>query len=115
MKFPAAWEPVICPETTHTIVVAGLSALGKKPEEIVHRYALAKNTVDLSGDSLTEEQMAELLWAGYGHFDPIFFINQADTAELAERGERICALLRSLGAYRAVTGSLHALRNKTNK
>ena len=115
VKFPAAWEPVIRPETTHTVVVAGLSALGKKPAEIVHRHALAKDVVDVSGDRLTEKHMAELLWAGYGRFDPIFFINQADTAELAERGERICALLRSLGAYRAVTGSLHALRNKTNK
>ena len=115
VKFPAAWEPVIRPETTHTVVVAGLSALGKHPAEIVHRHALAKDAVDVSGDRLTEKHMAELLWAGYGRFDPIFFINQADTAELAERGERICALLRSLGAYRAVTGSLHALRNKTNK
>ena len=98
------------PETTHTIVVAGLSALGKKPEEIDHRYALAKNTVDLSGDSLTEKQMAELLWAGYGRFAPIFFINQADTSDLAQRGERICAMLRDFGARRAVTASLHALR-----
>ena len=110
VKFPAAREPVIRPETTHTIVVAGLSALGKKPEEIVHRYALAKNTVDLSGDSLTEKQMAELLWAGYGCFDPIFFINQADTGDLAQRGERICAMLRDFGARRAVTASLHALK-----
>lgn len=115
VKFPAAWEPVIRPETTHTVVVAGLSALGKHPAEIVHRHALARDAVDVSGNRFTEKHMAELLWAGYGRFDPIFFINQADTAELAERGERICALLRSLGAYRAVTGSLHALRNKTNK
>ena len=110
VKFPAAREPVIRPETTHTIVVAGLTALGKKPEEIVHRYALAKNTVDLSGGSLTEKQMAELLWAGYGRFAPIFFINQADTGDLAQRGERICAMLRDFGARRAVTASLHALK-----
>lgn len=109
VKFPAAWEPVIRPETTHTVVVAGLSALGKNPAEIVHRYALAKEAVDLSGDALKEKPMAELLWAGYGHFDPIFFLNQADTPELMERGEQICAMLRALGARRAVTGSLHAL------
>lgn len=112
VKFPAEWEPVIRPETTHTVVVAGLSALGKHPAEIVHRHALAKDTVDLSGEHLTEKHMAELLWKGYGCYDPIFFINQADTPELAECGERICAMLRSLGAHRAVTGSLHALRNK---
>ena len=109
VKFPAAREPVIRPETTHTVVVAGLSALGKNPAEIVHRYALAKEAVDLSGDALKEKPMAELLWAGYGHFDPIFFLNQADTPELMERGEQICAMLRALGARRAVTGSLHAL------
>lgn len=101
---------MIRPETTHTIVVAGLSALRKKPEEIVHRYALAKNTVDLSGEALTEKQMAELLWAGYGRFAPIFFINQADTSDLAQRGEHICAMLCDFGARRAVTASLHALR-----
>lgn len=112
VKFPAAWEPVIRPETTHTIVVAGLSALGKNPAEIVHRHALAKDFVDFSEDSLTEKPMAELLWTGYGRYDPIFFINQADTPELMERGEQICALLRALGARRAVTGSLHALRKE---
>ena len=106
---------MIRPETTHTIVVAGLSALGKKPEEIVHRFALAKNTVDLSGDLLTEKQMAELLWAGYRRFDPIFFINQADTSDLAQRGERICAMLRDFGARRAVTASLHALRKSNER
>ena len=106
---------MIRPETTHTIVVAGLSARGKKPEEIVHRYALAKNTVDLSGEVLTEKQMAELLWAGYGCFDPIFFINQADTSDLAQRGERICAMLRDFGARRAVTASLHALAKSNER
>ena len=110
VKFPAAWEPVIRPDTTHTVVVAGLSALGKNPEEIVHRYALSKESVDLSGVSLTEKQMAELLWAGYVRFDPIFFINQADTSDLAQRGERICAMLRDFGARCAVTASLHALK-----
>ena len=112
VKYPAAWEPVIRPETTDIVVVAGLSALGKVPSEIVHRYALAKECVDLSGDTLTEEQMAALLWAGYGRFDPVFLLNQADTAALAGRSERICERLRGLGAKRAVTASLHAyMRN----
>ena len=112
VKFPAAWEPVIRPETTHIVAVAGLSALEQKPEEIVHRYTLAKDVVDLSGEALTEEQMADLLWAGYGRFDPIFFLNQADTPALLQRGERICAILRAHGARRAVPGSLHALRKR---
>ena len=40
----------------------------------------------------------------------MFFINQADTGDLAHRGERICAMLRDFGARRAVTASLHALK-----
>lgn len=115
VKYPAPWEPVIRPETTHTVVVAGLSALGKRPEEVVHRYELAKSVVDLTGTALTEKQMAELLWAGYGRFDPIFFVNQADTSELAERGEEICVVLRALGARRAVTGSLHMLERYSKR
>ena len=83
---------------------------GSSSSSLCHRYALAKNTVNLSGESLTEKQMAELLWAGYGRFDPIFFINQADTSDLAQRGERICAMLRDFGARRAVTASLHVLK-----
>ena len=59
--------------------------------------------------------MAELLWAGYGLFDPIFFINQADTGDLVQRGERICAMLRDFGAHRAVTASLHALRKSNER
>lgn len=109
VKFPAAYEPVLRPETTHTVVVAGLSALGKVPEEIVHRYALAIDSVDLSGGELTERQMAELLWTGYGRYDPFFLLNQADTPERAVRGERICARLRELGARRAIAASLHSI------
>ena len=120
-KFGAPGEDAmrfLCREASAVIIEADgarrlpvkFPALEKKPEEIVHRYALAKNTVNLSGESLTEKQMAELLWAGYGRFDPIFFINQADTSDLAQRGERICAMLRDFGARRAVTASLHVLK-----
>ena len=112
IKYPAPWEPVIRKETTHTVVVAGLSALGQNPETIVHRYALGQDVLDLSGDALTERQAAELLWEGYRRFDPVFLLNQADTPELAERGERICEMLRALGARRAVTASLHTLVGK---
>ena len=112
IKYPAPWEPVIREETTHTVVVAGLSALGQNPETIVHRYALGQDVLDLSGDALTERQAAELLWGGYRRFDPVFLLNQADTPELAERGERICEMLRALGARRAVAASLHTLVGK---
>lgn len=115
IKYPAAWEPVVREETTHTIVVAGLSALGQRPEDVVHRYALARDVIDLSGTVLTERQAAVLLWEGYRRFDPIFLINQADTPELAECGERICEMLRALGAHRAVAASLHALVGKRDR
>ena len=115
IKSPAAWEPVIREESTHTVVVAGLSALGKDPETIVHRFSLAKECVDLSGHALTEEQTARLLWAGYAEYSPIFFLNQADSPELRESGERICELLRSYGALRAVTASLHQILGKNRR
>ena len=108
-KFGAPGEDAmrfLCREASAVIIEAD----GARRLPVKFPAALAKNTVDLSGGSLTEKQMAELLWAGYGRFDPIFFINQADTSDLAQRGERICAMLRDFGARRAVTASLHALR-----
>ncbi len=115
IKSPAAWEPVIREENTHTVVMAGLSALGKDPETIVHRFALAKECVDLSGHALNEEQAARLLWTGYAKYSPIFFLNQADSPELLESGERICGLLRSYGALKAVTASLLQILGKNHR
>lgn len=109
VKYPAAWEPVLRPETTHTIVVAGLSALDKNVETVFHRLDLARRNMDIKETVMTEEFLARVLWAGYGRFSPVFFLNQADTPELASRGEKTAALLREYGAGKIVTASLHSL------
>ncbi|MDO4669501.1 MAG: selenium cofactor biosynthesis protein YqeC [Butyricicoccus pullicaecorum] len=40
LKLHSQNEPVILPDTTHCIIVAGLSALGRPISECVHRYTL---------------------------------------------------------------------------
>lgn len=106
LKFPAAWEPVIRPETTHVVVVAGLSALGRPAEDVIHRLALAREEMEIPSGPVSEETAARLLWKGYARFSPIFVLNQADNSELRERGEHIAALLRSFGAERTAVISL---------
>ena len=39
LKYPAAHEPVIVPETTEVILLMGLWELGKPAETVVYRYA----------------------------------------------------------------------------
>ena len=106
LKYPAAWEPVIRPETTHVVAVAGLSALDAPVDRALHRAALAREALGFDGETITEELMARVLWAGYGRFAPVFLLNQADTPELRARGEAVCARLRDLGAGRAAVASL---------
>ncbi len=106
LKFPAPWEPVIRPETTHVIVVAGLSGLGRPAEEVIHRLALAREEMEIPDGPVSEETAARLLWKGYARFSPIFVLNQADDNALRERGEHIAALLRSFGAERTAVISL---------
>jgi len=106
LKYPASWEPVIPVQTTHTIVVVGLSALGKSRESVVHRAQLAEIECEYREPIVTEEGMAQLLWAGYGRFDPVVVLNQADTQELGVRGQRVAQLLLSMGARRVVIISM---------
>ena len=106
LKYPAQWEPVLPEQTTHTVVVAGLSALGKKRGEIVHRADLAEEQIGYREPIVSEEGMAKLLWDGYGKYDPVFCLNQADNAETEERGARVAEKLLSLGARRVVVLSL---------
>lgn len=109
LKYPAAWEPVIRPETTHTVVVAGLSALGQPPERALHRHALAREKLGYDEALIGEEGMARVLWAGYGRYEPVFLLNQADTPEREACGRRIAEKLLGHGARRVVVISLREL------
>ena len=53
LKWPAPWEPVVPEYTDYTVCVAGLSALGKDPSEVIYRYEyiperLKRDKVDMN-------------------------------------------------------------------
>lgn len=107
LKFPnRAHEPRIRVESTHIVVLAGLSALGRNTESVFHRWELARRQLDLPEDTVTEEMMARVLFAGYGDIASTFFLNQADTPERCEKGLRTAEKLKALGACRCVVASL---------
>ena len=97
-KFPAAWEPVIPQYTDRVLVLSGLSALDKLPEEVCFRHELAQSRGLLKKDTpLSEEDLCALLLSGYGRYAPLFLLNQADTPALWNRAERIAAMLKREG------------------
>lgn len=111
LKYPAAWEPVPAEGTTDYIVVAGLTALDQPRKLVVHRAELAEIEAGYSDEYVTEEGMAHLLWAGYGRFDPVFLLNQADTPAMEKRGQNIAEALIAKGARRVIVLSLKNLSN----
>jgi probable selenium-dependent hydroxylase accessory protein YqeC len=106
LKYPAPWEPVLRPETGLTVAVAGLSALGRPVEKVFHRADLARKALGFSDDVVSEPLMARVLWAGYGQYDPVFLLNQADLPGGREKGETTAAMLRELGAGHTAVVSL---------
>lgn len=97
VKYPAVWEPVIPQYTDQVLVLAGLSALGQPLREVCHRAGLALEKGILADGPLTEEGLAALLLRGYGRYDPLFVLTQADGDALRARGERVAALLAANG------------------
>ncbi len=108
VKYPAAWEPAIPPYTDRIIVLAGLTALGRPLQEVCHRADLAVEGGILDDGPLTEAGLAALLLKGYGRYDPLYVLNQADDGALFARGERIAAMLAAEG-YKSVILSLKNL------
>ncbi len=80
LKLHRETEPVILPETTHCLVVAGLSALGRPVGETVHRYGL---NPDWKPDrTVTVEELRYCVQetiAASGFPRPRVFFNQKDT------------------------------------
>ena len=102
VKYPAVWEPVIPQYTDRVIVLAGLTALDRPLREVCHRADLAVEKGVLADGPLTEQGLAALLIRGYGRYDPLFVLNQADDGALFARGERIAARLKGEGFERVV-------------
>ena len=97
VKYPAVWEPVIPQYTDRVIVLAGLSALGQPLREVCHRANLALEKHILPDGPLTEAGLAALLLRGYGRYDPLYLLNQADDMETFARAEAIAAILKKDG------------------
>ena len=97
VKYPAVWEPVIPQYTDKVLVLAGLAALGRPLHEVCHRADLALEKGVLLDGPLDEAGLAALLLRGYGRYDPLFVLNQADDGAAFARGERVAALLRGEG------------------
>ena len=76
---------------------ARLSALGRPLHEVCHRADLALEKGVLLDGPLDEAGLAALLLRGYGRYDPLFVLNQADDGAAFARGERVAALLRGEG------------------
>ena len=95
LKAHAAHEPVIPPETSRTVCVVGLSGLGRRVAEVVHRpelFAPSETVVtpELLAEVLNREALAD-----------IYYLNQTDLC-----GEATAKKLASLLHRPAVWGSL---------
>ena len=92
LKACAEYEPVLLPDATKTVVVCGLSSMGKKIEDVCHRYALVKDEIE-EGTPVSEKEILFLLNRYYKNrypdLDIIFILNQADTDELLTKAMNI--------------------------
>ena len=97
VKYPAVWEPVIPRHTDRVLALGGLSALDRPLREVCHRADLALEKEILPDGPLTEDGFSALLLRGYGRYDPLYILNQADDGALYARGEAVAALLAAAG------------------
>ena len=108
VKYPAVWEPAIPRYTDRVLVLCGLTALGRPLREVCHRADLALEKGVVTDGPLTEEGLAALLLKGYGRYDPLFVLSQADDDERMARARTLAAILRQAG-YESATLSLDDL------
>lgn len=65
VKVPGPKEPVIREDTTHILILAGASALGRPLDQVCHRLKYAERILGSQNDILTGERMGILLEKGY--------------------------------------------------
>ena len=65
VKVPGKNEPVIREDTTHILILAGASALGRALDQVCHRLEYAKKILGSQNRILTAETLAKLLEKGY--------------------------------------------------
>ena len=92
-KAHADYEPVVPPEANQTILVFGLSALGRPIQACVHRPAILAARCGCSEeDLLTPELAAKFINEETPHTRVL--LNQADTVERLALGREMAAMLR---------------------
>ena len=104
LKFHRSYEPVVPEDAGLVIQVAGLSALGRPASEVLHCWEQS----GIPADRIVDETcIAGLLRRGFAAAGTpawrIALLNQADTPELAARGEVIAGLLRAEGIETLIT------------
>lgn len=86
-----SYEPVIPINTTYTVALAGMSAIGKPMEEVCFRLEQIKKIVDVKDFSkpLTEKLLAQILIRGY-QVDT-YILNQVDNDEMLKKAEQVAS------------------------
>ena len=105
LKAPAGHEPVIPPDTSVLLAVAGLEVIGSPlTEELVFRSELAGKLMNLSaGEIITESALARLFAHPRGSFKGapaqarrFIFLNKADTPLRRHAGAKVAGYLRQI-------------------
>ena len=85
VKAHAEYEPVIPAEANQTILVLGLSGIGRPVREVVHRQEIFCELTGVSADALLSPALAAALLERERLHTRVF-LNQADDAERQQQG-----------------------------
>ena len=92
LKAHASHEPVIPPGAKQTVLVAGLSAIGKPIRQVVHRPEIFCEITGSEPDALLSPQLAAKLIRSEALHTRVF-LNQADGEAHKASGRQLAALL----------------------
>ena len=117
VKVPGKNEPVIREDTTHILILAGASALGRPLDQVCHRLEYAKKILGPENRTLTGETLGQLLEKGY--VEPLkeqypgrklaVILNQQDLLEEPEKMKRIIEARMSVPVF------LHTKKKKKKR
>lgn len=114
IKFPAPYEPVVCSTNTLVVPVLGMSALGTRVGDSMHRWQLACDYLGVEyGRRITPELVVQVLCheKSYGKFlgknRVIPLLNQVETRDLENTAmETARLLLTHRGIDRVIIGAV---------
>lgn len=118
LKAPNQTEPVIVPDTTTVIALAGIDGVGKPARETVFRWEIARTLTGLGPDDVVTTQAAATLLShpdGITRTSPtgsrkIAFINKVETERQVELAAEIVKALKQHSIFnRVIIGSLEGI------